>query len=1125
MNQRILKAAFLKIRKIRIKWPSDLASLGFGPDDQRLFTVGQRVVDYGGQSPVYPARYLQKTKSFGLTTVQIARVGSYDCSIYFNRKSMDVRFIAGRPLMLAPLGTAPNLTVHPPPNSLTPSQLSDAVPSSTSNAPSNAPAGEHSENDPDSYAELVVYELKIRSLTIESDRLANELESLDLVVLEKRAALIGSYQKKHEAIGAAAQIRKRLKLSTAMESGESSSNLGKLRNGGTGSGEIPLEASCVSAKLQRRGADDNRVHQIPAGLQLDVSMQYFSDSNLRDSTGLSENGRKRGLISKTRTLIESLKSHQVSNIDRSGRQNLTRASASRKSTLTGTASRKSTFTGSASRKSSKKSNIVYPQASVMSLQREAAVQGINSRYGSQTFGPLNTSPSAESPANCRPMTKRHPADGGPLNLMSPTTLGLSSIPLSPTGLCADEVVTGNIAQLPVQRMVPSSQGEKSSDEYDADYLRSSQQIGSIGSIESRANSYWGQPFDLPLIWGSAQSGKRFKRSLALSSPFPRTSETSEGRPSTPSNLDGGLMPVVSTSVELPATPALENVRLSDEGDLPNHPHQVSVPLIQAGYCLTTWNLLITSEVAPPVPMSIGDEYGSATESLHSSLGKHVKISIAMPNFIQDSTETSESSFTTPPPPALSTNVAKPKWWADESSRVELDNRRISVIRALPSKAADTADNLSIFPLHPMSRLALIWNAVLMMIVGSSLLLMPLALGFTENRNLLPVMSAISASFYAIGIWLNFHIGYIQGDIIYMESRTIVQKYFLRGDFFLDLLLMGNDRSGWGRTVTRYLAIHTGLNSAFVSAISVFTYILLYWHWGACIRNFFDVIDDTVPPTSPFERYTTGFYSSASETLSAGFGADPPDSTYRRWFGVLNIIISATFEAVLVGNVSTFMIRLDWWVLTICFLTPTKVARRPNVTLLAYKGFSASLRSRIIEFYEFKYSGGKYFNEKAILRELSGPLRRLSLVLEERHFLDDDLIMQEGDEAEEMYFIWTGTCAVSIQGTVRLQLHAGAFFGEIALLFSGMRRTATITAVKPCILYSLSKQNLDAVLERFEDVAETVAEERLANFGKAAGTGGPPPPPQNPAPVHKVHVFTSAPIEEDEDDEDVWKSLE
>ncbi|RKO94680.1 cyclic nucleotide-binding-like protein [Blyttiomyces helicus] len=161
-----------------------------------------------------------------------------------------------------------------------------------------------------------------------------------------------------------------------------------------------------------------------------------------------------------------------------------------------------------------------------------------------------------------------------------------------------------------------------------------------------------------------------------------------------------------------------------------------------------------------------------------------------------------------------------------------------------------------------------------------------------------------------------------------------------------------------------------------------------------------------------------------------------------------------------------------------------------------------MRARIIEYYEFKYSGGKYFDEKAILKELSGPLRQavsvhnckhlilqvtffreadnkfiteLSLVLEERHFLEGDLIMHEGDDAEEMYFIWTGTCAVSVQGT------------KIALMFSGMKRTATIHAASPCVLYSLSKQNLDAVLDRFQEVADTVHQvKRLVFLGAVKG---------------------------------------
>ncbi|RKO90424.1 hypothetical protein BDK51DRAFT_25740 [Blyttiomyces helicus] len=968
---------------------------------------------------------------------------------------MDGRSTGMRPPVLTPLGYARNRTSQAPPEPLMPSQSTDGPHSSASKAPPNAPAS--GAKDRDEVAELLACELKICSHAHESNRLISEVQKLELAIVEKRTALILSDQKKNQAIGAAAQLRKWLGLVSAVPNHETSLNaVGRDKR------------LAYLGRTDHKGSDDPFLGVID-GAELDVDMNYFSSPNLRDSVGWAK--------ATSSSVSPECKDEYVTPY------------APRRRSMTGSVA------SATSRRSSRKG---IEGLSVFSLTR-AAASGFKLRTGSRNSRP-SLSGTADLPQN---PTTPYPADRG-LNLALSTTPALQATRSADDSAKWVSGSSEEVLQTSGKSVPPSNSG-----------------------VEQSELSHSGKGFPQGSELSLSQSGRpRVKKILTISTPLKETAE-SESVSQTSIRNDGPML--------FHTAPSANFLSANDDG-IVDHPHRPD-----------DWSAL-SSQVIPPEPPPSGEEYEtttpskcSSTRSTQSRSGVRVQSSDAPPS-------------PAAPPPQMPPNApyrAPSKRWAADSSRI-VDIRRKSVVGARPSNATGETDDISVFPLHPMSRLAQIWNALLIMIVGILLLLMPISLGFTEGRNILPVVSAISAAFYALGLWLNFHIGYVQGDCIYMESRTIVQKYLLRGDFFVDLIM----RFPWVFVI--------GLNTAFVSAMSVFAYILLYCavttgqgpigsdgrqdataqvnpltplcplpprldaprHWGACIRNFFDVIDDSVPIDTPFERYTIGFYSSAAETLSAGFGSIPPNSTYRRWFGTLNIIIGATFQAVLVGNVSTFLIRLD------CS------GQRYNQMIdevgqyIAYKGFPPSLKSRIIEFYEFKYAGGKYFNEKAILRELSGPLRRtvsvqnckhlilkvpffkdadnkfiadLSLVLEEKHFLDGDLIMHEGDEAEEMYFIWTGICAVSIQGIFRLELHAGAFFGgclqsnplipEIALLFSGMRRTATITAVSPCILYSLSKQNLDAVLERFDYMAESIAEERLANFGKTGGTGAPPPPSQ------------------------------
>jgi CRP-like cAMP-binding protein len=181
--------------------------------------------------------------------------------------------------------------------------------------------------------------------------------------------------------------------------------------------------------------------------------------------------------------------------------------------------------------------------------------------------------------------------------------------------------------------------------------------------------------------------------------------------------------------------------------------------------------------------------------------------------------------------------------------------------------------------------------------------------------------------------------------------------------------------------------------------------------------------------------------------------------------------------------------------------------------ITYKGFGENLRNRIIKYYQFKYARGKYFDENRILEELNQPLRQyialrecqdlivkvpffkdadkyfitqVVMILKVNHYLPGDYIIEEGTSGDHMYFIASGTVEAIVNGVVRAKLSPGLFFGEIALLFGRMKRTASIRALSHCILYSLSRQDLNSVLELNPVMAERmrqVAADRLANDQK------------------------------------------
>ncbi len=112
---------------------------------------------------------------------------------------------------------------------------------------------------------------------------------------------------------------------------------------------------------------------------------------------------------------------------------------------------------------------------------------------------------------------------------------------------------------------------------------------------------------------------------------------------------------------------------------------------------------------------------------------------------------------------------------------------------------------------------------------------------------------------------------------------------------------------------------------------------------------------------------------------------------------------------------------------------------------------------------------------------SGFINQVVMILKPAHFLPDDIVIEKGTAGDLMFFIASGNLDVISDGKTIANLRPGQFFGEIALLFGHMKRTATIKCSTSCSLYSLSRSDLDQVLEIYPEMAdnlEKIAEKRL-----------------------------------------------
>ncbi len=95
------------------------------------------------------------------------------------------------------------------------------------------------------------------------------------------------------------------------------------------------------------------------------------------------------------------------------------------------------------------------------------------------------------------------------------------------------------------------------------------------------------------------------------------------------------------------------------------------------------------------------------------------------------------------------------------------------------------------------------------------------------------------------------------------------------------------------------------------------------------------------------------------------------------------------------------------------------------------------------------------------------------VLRARRAERGERLIRKGDQADSMYFIVSGDVEVDQEtGAPKGRLGAGEFFGEIALI-ADRSRTATVTALVPCKLLLLHKDDFESFMNAHPDLKDAV----------------------------------------------------
>lgn len=100
----------------------------------------------------------------------------------------------------------------------------------------------------------------------------------------------------------------------------------------------------------------------------------------------------------------------------------------------------------------------------------------------------------------------------------------------------------------------------------------------------------------------------------------------------------------------------------------------------------------------------------------------------------------------------------------------------------------------------------------------------------------------------------------------------------------------------------------------------------------------------------------------------------------------------------------------------------------------------------------------------LFAELPGEtLTKLAELMQRTEVAAGTPIVREGEDGERFYVLLSGIAAVSQSALGgRRVLRAGEYFGEVALAMQ-VPRTATVTAMTPCVVASCDRETFDELL--------------------------------------------------------------
>jgi hypothetical protein len=439
-------------------------------------------------------------------------------------------------------------------------------------------------------------------------------------------------------------------------------------------------------------------------------------------------------------------------------------------------------------------------------------------------------------------------------------------------------------------------------------------------------------------------------------------------------------------------------------------------------------------------------------------------------------------------------------------------------------------------IREQSRFRLCWDAVILVLVVLTCILVPYQLAFVHTSNWVHnTLMFVLCLIFLVDVALNFFTSYRQAGSEVLDPVAIRQQY-LKQSFPIDIIanvplgmmlwLAGDPQMAgfslllWVRLLTLLRLVRlfvilrrweslSWTNPGYLRVFKYVSVVLIFTHCIACLW-FATAYADGFPVDSwvaaagveaapPLTQYVRSLYWTITTMTTVGYGDISPGRTVEYLLAIVVMLMGASLYAFIIGGVATMLSNLQaaksyYWEHIESVEEYLRARRIPS-----------HLGTRVRNYYEYLWDRHKGLNEQGLLQDLPESLRleiklhlardilehvplfqactavlrnTLIMALKPATFAPGNILVREGEVGKTIIFITSGEAEIIAgqEETAYGLMGPGDYFGYLSLTLREPR-SGSVRAIDYCETLILEKADYDLIsaeYPEFREVMKTVS---------------------------------------------------